>query len=98
LKTRVSNYAGTALIAIGIFLFLLFAIINPMTLKRDTSSCTPQSGYGTATCGMLYGGILLMFFYQNSLVFEILSLLVAAFGIAIVAIDKIKVRQSSIER
>jgi hypothetical protein len=97
LKTRVSNYAGTALIAIGIFLFLLFAIINPMTLKRDTSSCTPFSPYGSAGCGMLYGGILPMFFYQNSLVFEILSLLVATFGIAIVAIDKLKVGQSSIE-
>ena len=98
LKTRISNYTGTALIAIGVFLFLLFAVINPMTLKRDTSSCTPQSGFGAATCGMLYDGMLPMFFYGNSRVFEILSLLVVAFGIAIIAIDKIKVRQSSIER
>lgn len=96
LRTRVSNYTGVSLIAIGISLFLLFAVINPLTLKRDTSSCTP--GYGPCKYGMMYGGILPMFFYDNSLVFEILSLLVAAFGSVIVAIDKLKSRQSSIER
>jgi len=49
-------------------------------------------------CGMLYGGILPMFFSDNILVFEILSLLVVAFGATLIAIGKVKLRQSSIER
>jgi len=98
MRTRALVYTGTSVIVLGIFLCLLFALINPMTLKRDTSSCLPFPNYGGAMCGMLYGGILPMFFSDNILVFEILSLLVVAFGATLIAIGKVKLRQSSIER
>lgn len=80
--------AGVSLIIVGLFLFLLFAVINPMTLKVDTSHCPNFLNYGGA-CARLYGEILPDFFRENWLVFAILSILVAVFGAVIIAMSKI---------
>lgn len=82
---------GIALIFAGLSLFVLFAVINPMTLKTDTASCPAFEGFGGGSCGKLYGGILPDFFWENWLIFAILSILVAVFGGFIVAMPKLTI-------
>lgn len=95
MQTRPLVYAGISVIAVGTCLFLIFAVINPSTLKVDMSSCSPFGGFGGGTCGMLYGGILPMFFYENMPTFAILSLLLVAFGASLIVISKLKSKAAS---
>lgn len=78
-------YAGIVMLICGLSLFLLFAVINPMTLKIDDALCF---AFGSGNCGALYGGIL-SDFRGNSTVFSILSALLASFGMTILAINNL---------
>ena len=80
--------AGIALVVAGLFLYLLIAVINPMTLKKDTAHCV--YGYGTGSCGSEYGGLLPEIFVSYGLVFDILSILVAAFGAVILWMTRLE--------
>jgi hypothetical protein len=76
------------LLVIGISLFLLIGVVNSVTLKTDYAHCI-DGGFGSGLCNAQYEGLLPEIFVTNSLIFSILSLLLAAFGAVILAMIRI---------